>query len=103
MKQIWNQDHYDKDGNYMGSSGCVELDEEDRRREREHEEARLARVEKERQAKEVPIHVVGDKMYAVCGYCKKMVCVNKRFFGSIHLCLTAEERQRIDDEIQTKT
>ncbi len=94
MKQIWTQDHYDKDGNYMGSSGCVELDEEDKRREREREEARLAKERQAKKKRETTIHVVGKKMYAVCDACKRLVCINKRFFGSVHLCLTEEERQR---------
>ena len=36
--------------------------------------------------------VRSDKLWMICDDCGKMVCVNKRFFGSLHSCLTDEER-----------
>ena len=35
--------------------------------------------------------VVGNKLYATCKDCGKMVQVNKLFFGSLHICRTEEE------------
>lgn len=29
---------------------------------------------------------VGNKLYATCSDCGKVVCLNKMFFGSVHLC-----------------
>jgi hypothetical protein len=34
----------------------------------------------------------GNKLYEVCVDCGQMICVNKRFLGSLHLCTTEEER-----------
>jgi hypothetical protein len=30
--------------------------------------------------------VVGNKIYVMCGLCKKIVQVNKPFVGSLHFC-----------------
>lgn len=35
--------------------------------------------------------IVGNKIYTICGDCESLVQINKRFFGSIHICLTDEE------------
>jgi len=45
---------------------------------------------KERKPGEV--FTVGNRMYSYCSDCEKIVCLNKRFLGSWHLCLTDEER-----------
>ena len=29
---------------------------------------------------------IGDKLYSVCTRCKNFVQLNKRFFGSLHIC-----------------
>ena len=29
---------------------------------------------------------VGNKLYALCGKCKELICVNKFLFGSMHFC-----------------
>jgi hypothetical protein len=28
----------------------------------------------------------GGKRYRVCGVCHKVICLNKRFVGSVHFC-----------------
>lgn len=35
---------------------------------------------------------VGGKLYAACADCGSIVQINKRFFGSLHACLTPEHR-----------
>lgn len=40
--------------------------------------------------------IAGNKIYDHCGYCGRLVCLNKFILGSIHICLSAEERQKID-------
>lgn len=34
---------------------------------------------------------VGNKLYAQCFECGKVICINKWLLGSLHLCLTEEE------------
>ena len=36
--------------------------------------------------------VVGGKIYAYCHWCGKMVRLNKLILGSLHICLTEEEK-----------
>ena len=31
------------------------------------------------------------KLYRLCGVCRQIVCINKRFFGALHFCLTEDE------------
>ena len=33
----------------------------------------------------------GDKMYAVCARCRKLVRVNKPFLGSLHVCVDSRD------------
>ena len=33
------------------------------------------------------LYIAGTKLYAVCPNCGKLVCLNKRWFGSLHLCV----------------
>lgn len=35
-------------------------------------------------------------MKATCDYCRKLVRVDKPIFGSLHICVTDEERVAID-------
>lgn len=37
------------------------------------------------------------KLYGICRYCKKVVRIDKPVLGSMHICVTSEERQQIDD------
>ena len=36
------------------------------------------------------VWVVGNRMYAVCLSCQKVVCINKSVFGSLHICVGDE-------------
>ncbi len=42
--------------------------------------------------------VRSDKLWMICDDCGKMVCVNKWLFGSLHSCLTDEERKTRDEQ-----
>ena len=35
--------------------------------------------------------IVGRKIYATCGNCDALVCINKPFFGGLHICATEAE------------
>lgn len=37
--------------------------------------------------------IVGNKLMAVCRDCEKVIRVDKPIFGSLHICLTQEEKQ----------
>lgn len=39
---------------------------------------------------------VGNGLYALCGYCEKVVKMNKFLFGSIHSCLPDAEKKLKD-------
>jgi hypothetical protein len=41
---------------------------------------------------------VNGKLYGLCNACFRVVRVNKPFFGSMHRCLSAEERKRFNEE-----
>ena len=48
------------------------------------------------------IRVIGKKMYGRCCYCDKIVQINKRLFGDLHLCLSekeSNERQNISERL----
>jgi len=36
--------------------------------------------------------IAGSRIYMVCQDCERLVCLNKWIFGSLHICLTDEER-----------
>lgn len=38
------------------------------------------------------VWVFGEGMYAVCPWCENIVKLNKFLVGSLHVCLTDEER-----------
>lgn len=38
------------------------------------------------------MRIVGDKIYEICNGCGDIVCLNKRLFGSLHICLTDKEK-----------
>lgn len=40
--------------------------------------------------------VTGGKLYERCGYCQGLVRLNKPILGSLHFCLSPEDRARID-------
>lgn len=37
--------------------------------------------------------IVGGKIYGVCADCERFLQVNKFLFGSMHICLSEEERK----------
>ena len=40
--------------------------------------------------------IVGKKLMVKCGGCGRIVRVDKPFIGSLHVCLTEEERDNMD-------
>jgi len=40
--------------------------------------------------------VIDNKIYAQCEDCRKLVRLNKPLFGSMHVCLSDEERSNLD-------
>lgn len=40
--------------------------------------------------------VTGGKIYDVCGYCNNLVRLNKPIVGSMHICVSPDERSYID-------
>ena len=44
----------------------------------------------------------GDKLYGTCDDCYKLVQLNKRGFGSMHVCLSVYERVLRDNQIASK-
>lgn len=40
--------------------------------------------------------VVGNKLMSQCRYCRKILRVDKPIFGSLHICLSDEERAEHD-------
>ncbi len=46
--------------------------------------------------------VINGKLYEVCASCAKIVCVNKTFFGSMHVCTTPEEQKKFKAEIASE-
>lgn len=42
--------------------------------------------------------VAGTGIYERCGYCMKLVKVNKFIFGDMHICLSESDRNAIDYE-----
>ena len=39
--------------------------------------------------------IIGNKIYDICSRCGKLICLNKRLFGSLHFCSTDEELQNL--------
>lgn len=39
------------------------------------------------------LFVVGHRIYSICRYCGGIVRVDKPLFGSLHFCLTDEQRK----------
>lgn len=46
--------------------------------------------------------VIGNKLMGTCKWCGKLVQLNKWIFSSLHICLTDEERTKLDDETKTQ-
>lgn len=46
------------------------------------------------------IKVVGESIYMICEDCKTLVKLNKWLFGSLHFCLSSEERQQKQKDYQ---
>jgi len=46
--------------------------------------------------------VVGNKLMTVCGWCEKVVRVDKPIIGSFHLCLTDEEKERKSADLRER-
>jgi len=42
--------------------------------------------------------VVGNKLMTTCWYCQKVIQVDKPIFGSLHICLSTEEKNEIDKQ-----
>lgn len=42
--------------------------------------------------------IAGNKIYTVCPYCGRFIRVNKPFLGTLHFCVSSEERKRIESE-----
>lgn len=40
--------------------------------------------------------LIGNKLYERCADCGEIVCINKPFFGSLHLCLHPGETNDLD-------
>ena len=43
------------------------------------------------------VFVAGNGVYVECRWCGKIVRLNKFLFGSLHFCLTPEERAEVDE------
>lgn len=41
--------------------------------------------------------VTNGKIYDKCDYCQKLVKINKAFFGSMHVCVSPQERAKINE------
>ncbi len=41
----------------------------------------------------------GNGIYETCSYCGRLVRLNKPMLGSLHLCLTTEERDQVDRDL----
>ena len=39
---------------------------------------------------------INGNRYGLCRYCNKVVRLNKSLFGSLHVCVTPEEKERKD-------
>lgn len=46
--------------------------------------------------------IVGNKIYEICNGCGDMICLNKKIFGSMHICTTQEERIKYAPQISEK-
>lgn len=44
--------------------------------------------------------ISNGKVIEQCYYCGKFVTLNKRLFGSLHLCVSPEEREQIERQQQ---
>ncbi len=44
--------------------------------------------------------IVGNNIYDVCLGCGKIIKLNKRIFGSLHICNTKEERSEYQGRIE---
>lgn len=38
--------------------------------------------------------IAGNRIYEKCSECNRLVQINKRFFGTLHICLSPEEIAR---------
>ncbi len=52
----------------------------------------------ERQYKLINLEVgqvlqLGRRLYSICAQCNCIVCINKRIFGSVHICSEEKEAQ----------
>lgn len=50
----------------------------------------------------IDMKIIGSKIYDVCSGCGEIVCLNKSFFGSIHICATEEEQVQYARQIELK-
>mgnify|MGYP007134671691 CR=1 FL=1 len=44
--------------------------------------------------------IAGNKIYEKCGYCGRMVQLNKFLFGSLHICALPEQRDMVRDMVR---